>query len=187
MCSLNLTVTFIFHVMFPEIMKNVITAFTILCLLCSLSSATPVKIESKKTVSPNEVFNITIETDKGAVIGVVLNISEFKLISCSEPYEVSGDVVTLAIINTTETKCTLKAPSKKGEFTLEGRWMDILKEEEGELKTSITVGVLTTPTATPTTPTTTPLTTTTVTTPKTPGFELVTTLLTIIVIWRWFR
>ena len=168
-------------------MKNAVTALAILCLLCSLSSATSVKIVSKETVSPNEVFNITIETDKGAVIGVVLNVSEFTLVDCSEPYEVSGDTVVLAIINATETECTLKAPSEKGEFTLEGRWMDMLNKEEGELKTSIAVGVSTTPTATPTAQTTTSLTTTTVTTPKTPGFEFVTTLLTIIVIWRWFR
>ncbi len=175
------------HEISPKIMKNVIAAFTILCLLCSLSSATSVKIESQRTVSPNEVFNITIETDKGAVIGVMLDISEFTLVDCSEPYEVSGDAIALAIINTTKAECTLKAPSKKGEFTLEGRWMDMLNKEEGELKTSIAVGVPTTPTATPTAQTTTPPPITTVTTPKTPGFEFVTTLLTIIVIWRWFR
>ena len=165
-------------------MKNVVITLVILCLLCSLSSATSVKIVSKKTVSPNEVFNITIETDKGAVIGVVLNTSEFSLVDCSEPYEVSGDAVALAIINATETECTLKAPSEEGEFTLEGRWIDFLKEEEGELKTSIVVGVPVTSTVTPTTATTPP---TAVTTPKTPGFELTTALLALIAIWRWFR
>ncbi|RLI76584.1 hypothetical protein DRO97_00355 [Archaeoglobales archaeon] len=187
-------------------MKLFVT-LVIICILCistaSASVIRDVKVNTPTVVSPNEEFNIFIEIDEDlpTVVGVTLKIPErFTLVNCSTPYKVSGNNMSLAMINDTRAECTFKAPSSEGTFIFEGRWVDMLNKGESKLKTSISVSKVIatqiptttiTPTTTTTTPTTTIVTTTTppATAKPTPGFEFITGILSIslIALRRWSR
>ncbi|ADB58125.1 hypothetical protein [Archaeoglobus profundus] len=178
-------------------MKNLFVAIAIVCILCtSTASALKVEIKTPSVVLPNEKFNISIEVDGNlpTVVGVALNVpKEFTLVNCLTPYKVSGNSVSLAIINDTRVECTFKAPSSEGTFTFDGKWVDMLNEGEGKLEASISVSKVTATQITTTTATftTTIVTTTspTATTKQTPGFEFVTAVLPIslIALRRWLR
>jgi len=170
----------------------------ILGLSSSIANASVV-IKAPKIISPNEVFNVSVEVNKSSaiVIGVVINFpEEFKLINCSEPYKVSDCKVAIAMINNTKAVCTFKAPSREGTFTFDGKWIDMLNGREGKLKATISVGNVTA-VQTTTTPTVTTPTMTTTTTPakatsthkSIPGFEFATALISVLLIttWRWLK
>ncbi len=178
-------------------MKNLFVAIVIVCILCtSTASALKVEIKTPSVVHPNEKFNISIVVDENlpTVVGVALNVPEgFTLVNCSTPYKVSGNTVSLAMINDTRVECTFKAPSSEGTFTIRGRWVDMLNDGEGKLEASISVSKVTATQITTTivAPTTTTATTThpTATTKQTPGFEFITAVLStsLIFLRRWLR
>ena len=106
-------------------MKNLFVAIVIVCILCmSISSALRVEIKTPSVVHPNENFNISIVVDENlpTVVGVAINIPKgFTLINCSTLYKVSGNTISLAMINDTRVECTFKAPSSEGIFTIRGK------------------------------------------------------------------
>ncbi len=173
---------------------------TLLILGLSLSVANAsVAIKVPKIVSPNEVFNVSVEVNKSPsiIIGVIINFpEEFKLVNCSEPYKVSDCRVAIAIINNTKAMCTFKAPSREGTFTFGGKWIDMLNGGEGKLKAMISVGKVTATRTTATPTVTTPTVATTTTPAKAtptqkpiPGFEFATALVSVLLIatWRWLK
>ena len=188
--------TYIYKAQLNTMKKFIAVAIAyILCI--SIASALNVEMKTPSVVLPNEKFNISIEVDGNlpTVVGVTLNIPKgFKLVNCSTPYKVSGNNVSIAIINDTKVECTFIAPSSEETFTFDGKWVDMLNKGEGRLEASISVSKvtqITTPTLTTTIVITPHATTThpTATTKKTPSFEFVTAVLSISLIFlrRWLR
>ncbi|MDI6810716.1 MAG: PGF-pre-PGF domain-containing protein [archaeon] len=93
------------------------------------------------------------------VVGIVETIPEgFSFESTTHPagnYSVSGQKVAFAVINKTEIRYRVKAPSS-GEGTFSGRWIDMLSENEGSIADTIVMvggggaGAIEAPAVTPT-------------------------------------
>ncbi len=110
---------------------------------------------------PGEEFEVTLRItgELPLVVGIVETIpAGFEFVSTTHPagnYSVSGEKVAFAVINTTEIKYKVKAPSS-GEGTFKGRWVDMLSEKEGTIADTIVIvggggaGAVEAPTVTPT-------------------------------------
>jgi PGF-pre-PGF domain-containing protein len=108
-----------------------------------------------------EVFEVTLRItgELPLVVGIVETIPEgFSFVSTTHPagnYSVSGQKVAFAVINETEIRYRVKAPSS-GEGTFSGTWIDLLSENEGSIADTIVMvggggaGAIEAPAATPT-------------------------------------
>ena len=136
-------------------------------------------------LAPDSEFDVTliINSEYPLVIGISETIPEgFSFVHTLHPadqYDVSGQIVTFAVINETEIQYRVKAPAH-GEGTFTGRWIDMLTPKEGNIADTIVrvgdgaldEGPLPTPKAT--TPQPTP-------TPGVPGFEALFTAVSLII------
>ena len=117
--------------------------------------------------APRAEFEVTlrISGDLPLVVGIVETIPQgFSFVSVStthspDQYSVSGQKVAFAVINKTEIKYQVMAPSS-GEGTFTGKWVDMLSDHEGTIAESIvivggggagSIEEITTPTPTPST------------------------------------
>jgi hypothetical protein len=134
------------------------------------------------SLEPGAEFVVTLQLsgEIPLVLGIVETIPPgFSFLSTScEHYEVSGQRLLLAVINETEVRYTVKAPSS-GAGTFSGTWADMLSEREGSIApTAVSVGgtatgpVSPTPSGTAAAPSA---------APEVPGFEAVFTTLSLLV------
>ena len=144
-------------------------------------------------LDPDAEFDVklTISAELPLVAGIVDTIPKgFSFVSTTHPpdhYSVLGQEIAFAVINVTEIKYTVKAPSS-GEGTFTGEWVDMLSEKEGDIAdTTVIVGdgdstskeeeeVTVTPTPT-LTPTPTPAS-------EVPGFEFVFTMAVLLIVCK---
>jgi len=112
------------------IMFMLIAALTV---LPSTASATALR-EAPTIVFPNSEFNITLTLSDVQVGGVVETLpSGFTFVSTDCPwYNVSGQRVAFALVNTTSITYTVRAPSGGG-GTLTGVWEDLLNASNGSI------------------------------------------------------
>lgn len=78
--------------------------------------------------APDTEFDVTLRIggELPLVVGIVETIPKgFSFVSTTYPYRVSGQRIAFAVINETEIKYTVKAPSS-GEGTFKGEWVDLL-------------------------------------------------------------
>ena len=85
---------------------------------------------------------LAINGEPPLIVGIVETIpEEFSFVSTTHPsehFEVSGQIVTFAVIDETEIKYRVKAPSS-GEGTFTGLWIDLLSEKEGNIADTIII------------------------------------------------
>jgi len=96
------------------------------------------------TPAPGAEFEVTLQLpgELPLVVGIIETLpAGFKFVSTScEHYEVAGQRLLLAVINETEVRYTVKAPSS-GAGTFSGTWADMLSEREGLITdTLVSVG-----------------------------------------------
>ncbi len=97
------------------------------------------------TPAPAAEFEVTLQLngELPLVVGITETIpAGFTFVSTScEHYEVSGQRLLLAVINESEVRYTVKAPSSGAGGTFSGTWTDMLSEREGSIApTVVTVG-----------------------------------------------
>ncbi|MDI3488142.1 MAG: hypothetical protein PWR26_859 [Methanosarcinales archaeon] len=113
----------------------------LLVMLPSMASAADVVRDTPAVVSPGAEFNVTLTISGIQVGGVVETLpAGFTFVSTDYPwYNISGQKVAFAIVNSTRIVYTVKAPSGgSGAFT--GLYEDLLDESNGSIaSTTVTV------------------------------------------------
>lgn len=132
---------------------------------------------------PGAEFVVTLQLggELPLVVGITENLpAGFKFLSTScEHFEVSGQRLLLAVINETEVRYTVKAPSS-GAGTFSGTWADMLSEREGSIApTAVNVGGTATG---PVSPASSGTAAAPSAAPEVPGFEAVFTTLSLLVV-----
>lgn len=186
-------------------LRVLLFTFTATALLVgTVTAVTHAEVESVTRYAPvgpapDEEFEVTLRItgELPLVVGIVETIpSGFSFVNTTHPagnYSVSGQKVAFAVINETEIKYRVKAPSS-GEGTFKGTWVDMLSENEGSIADTIVIvggggaGAIEAPAVTPT-PTPSVTTPTPVITPsptptpasKVPGFEAIPAAVSLVV------
>lgn len=107
------------------------------------------------TPAPGAEFEVTLQLsgEHPLVVGIIENLPPgFSFVSTSgEHFEVAGQQLLLAVINESEVRYTVKAPSA-GAGTFSGTWTDMLSAREGSIApAAVSVGGTATGPVSPTT------------------------------------
>lgn len=96
--------------------------------------------DTPATVSPGLEFNVTLTVSDIQLGGVVETLpAGFTFVSTDYPwYNVSGQKVAFAVVNTTRIVYTVKAPSGGG-GTFTGIWEDLLNESNGTVASTTVI------------------------------------------------
>ncbi|MDW7990478.1 MAG: PGF-pre-PGF domain-containing protein [Archaeoglobaceae archaeon] len=116
-------------------MKLIFVLLVLIGLGVAEGTTTNVIRQMPTTINSNAEFEVILKIDGD--FPILLGINEtipvgFDFLSTNcESYEISGQKIAFAVVNVTEIKYSLRAPSGSGEYIFSGYWLDMLSENGG--------------------------------------------------------